>query len=124
ARQRLTGLSAFFSFCVGGGMLKASPAEKVNPPKPPAKLPRAVTEEELEAIVDALPDGKAWCGPVFRFAALTGLRASELARLRWADVDAERRLLKIERQKNGKAGTQPIPCAALAILDGVPKRNE
>lgn len=123
-RQRLTGCKAFFGFCVDGGMLKASPAENVTPPKPPARLPRAVTADELDRIVNSLPEGKAWCGPVFRFAALTGLRASELARLRWADVDESRRLLTLEEQKNGTAGTQPIPEAALAVLDALPRRNE
>jgi integrase/recombinase XerD len=124
ARQRLTGLGGFFTFCLEQGMINVTPTEKVEAPDPPAKLPRAVTEEELEAIVDALPEGKAWCGPVFRFAALTGLRASELSRLRRDDVDPERRLLKLEQQKNGTAGTQPMPPAALAILDSLPRRNE
>lgn len=123
-RQRLTGAKAFFGFCVDRGMLRESPADSVTPPKPPAKLPRAVTEEELESIVDALTDGKEWCGPAFRFAALTGLRASELSRLRWADVDAEKRLLTLEQQKNGTAGTQPMPKSALAILEELPRRNE
>lgn len=123
-RQRRTGVSAFFAFCVDGGMMKENPAETVAVPRPPAQLPRAVTADELNSIVENLPPGKEWCGPVFRFAALTGLRASELARLRWADVDQEQRLLTLETQKNGTAGTQPIPPAALDILTSLPRRNE
>ena len=123
-RQRLTGVSAFFGFCVDKGLLKANPCETVAVPKPPARLPRAVTAAEVDLIVDCLPEGKRWCGPVFRFAALTGLRASELARLRWEDVDESNRLLSLEAQKNGTAGTQPIPRAALDILNDLPQLNE
>ena len=124
SNNRLTALKSFCRFCVEGGMLAESPAHKVRPLKTPPRLPRAVTDEEFEAVLKAIPEGRAWTRNVFRFAALTGLRASELARLRWSDVDGERRLLRIETQKNGKAQTQPIPRAALSVLDGVPKQGE
>jgi integrase len=42
------------------------------------------------------------------FALYTGMRVSELARLRWSDIDCERRLIYIYRQKSGKQGTIPL----------------
>ncbi len=122
--HRLIALKSFGTFCLAHGMMTESPAHTVPTPKTPARLPRAVTDEELAAVLEAIPDGRAWTRSVFKFAALTGLRAGELARLRWTDVDDERRLLRIETQKNGKAQTQPMPRAALAVLATAPRRGD
>ena len=43
-----------------------------------------------------------WRIPIFWVAFYTGMRGSELARLRWKDVDFERRLIYIRKQKNNK----------------------
>lgn len=120
---RLVGVKALFTHCVREGWVGASPAHAVPRPTPPPRFPRAVTDEELEAVLAAIPEHRAWTRPAFLFAALTGLRVSELARLRWDDVDADGRLLRIERQKNGKAETQPISRSALAVLSGLPRRG-
>jgi integrase len=121
---RLVALKSFCSFCRSEGMLRESPAHRVETPKRLPRLPRAVTDGELEDVLEHLPEGRTWTAPVFRFAALTGLRVGELARLRWADVDEERRLLRVEQQKNGKAQTQPFPRAALMVLAGLPRHSE
>ncbi len=118
---RLISLKSFCTFCKGQGMLRDSPAHAVTPPRPAPRLPRAVTDDELAAVLAAIPEGRAWTRPAFQFASLSGLRVGELARLRWADVDAERRMIRIETQKNGKAQTQPIPCSALAVLNTLPR---
>lgn len=118
-RQRLTVAQSFFSWAKANGYAKEKPTDAVDRPAKPEKLPKAVTDDELEALLDAIPEGIAWAKPLFRFAAVTGLRVSELGRLRWEDVDTEQRLLKIERQKNGKAQTQPIPHVAVEILETV-----
>src|SRR5690606_35301616 len=81
------------------------------------KLPRAVSEEELEAVCGAVSEGKRWMCAAWWFALYTGLRASELARLTWGDVDEANRTLRIETQKNGKAGTVPLSRKALGVLE-------
>lgn len=123
AESELTAIKSFFRFCRDAEWTKADPAGRVKKPKAPPRLPRAVLDDELGAVLAAVRPGRAWCRPVYEFAALTGLRCSELARLRWEDVDAEQRLLSLPVQKNGKAETQPIPRAALALLDGLERRG-
>lgn len=120
---RLVSLKSFGTFCLKSGWIKESVAHSVAAPKTPASLPRAVTDEELDAVLKGIPEGRAWTRSVFLFASLTGLRVGELARLRWSDIDTERRLLRIETQKNGKAQTQPMPRAALEVLASVPRRS-
>ena len=122
-RQRLTVAKSFFSWAKGRGYVKEKPTDRVPRPPRPARLPKAVMDDELEAILAALPDGRAWMRPLFLFASLTGLRVSELCRLQWEQVDVGRRVLRIERQKNGRAQTQPVPRSALDVLMGVERRG-
>jgi integrase len=49
-----------------------------------------------------------WAIPVFRWAFYTGMRASEIGRLKWKHIDRERDLIRIEKQKNGKEQTIPL----------------
>lgn len=123
-RQRLTVFKSFFGWSEAERLVAKSPAASVSRPKEDERLPRAVTDEELDAVLGAVPEGRAWARAAFEFAALTGLRISELARLRWRDVDAERRLIRIEQQKSGKAQTQPISRSAADLLRSVPRRGE
>lgn len=117
--QRLIVAQSLFAWAKANGYVKDKPTDSVDRPRKPQKLPKAVTDDELEALLEAVPEGIAWVKPLFRFAAVTGLRISELGRLRWEDVDPEQRLLRIERQKNGKAQTQPIPHVAVEVLQTV-----
>lgn len=116
---RLIAARSFFGWAAERGYVKASPAADVSAPSTPERLPRAVTDGELRALLSHVPEGRAWCRTLFEFAALTGLRIGELGRLKWADIDLEKRVIRIERQKNGKAQTQPIPRAAAHLLKDV-----
>lgn len=118
-RYRHTVVRALNRWAVAEGIAPADVASRVEPPRAPGKVPRAVTEPELTAVCAAIPEGKAWMRPALWFALYTGLRAGELGRLRWRDVDESGRLLRVEVQKNGKPGTVPLPARALAVLDGV-----
>lgn len=120
---RLIALKALFSYWLREGIVRVSPAHIARRPKPSPKLPRSVSDEELDAILRSIHPRRAWTRPVFEFAAYTGLRVSELARLQWSDVDMEARLIRIERQKNGRAETQPLPSPALAVLQSLPRNG-
>ncbi|HEX9951779.1 MAG TPA: tyrosine-type recombinase/integrase [Rubricoccaceae bacterium] len=124
AESDLTAIKSFFRFCRDAEWTKADPAGRVAKPKAPPRLPRAVEDDELGALLAAIRPGRVWCRPVFEFAALTGLRCSELARLQWEDVDFTHRLLRIETQKNGLAQTQPISRTAAALLDSLERRGQ
>ena len=118
-RSRLAVVGAFVRWAVRSGLLTEDVTAGVARPRPTPKLPRAVSDAELDAVCVALPDGKRWMEPAFRFAAVTGLRLGEIARLQWAHVDGE--TLRIERQKNGRAQTLPLSRAALAVLADLPR---
>lgn len=109
--------------------------ESVNAPKRPDKLPTPVREDDLSDVIDALksdyrekrskrqcrPGQMLWAIPTFRFAFYTGLRASEIGRLKWKHIDRERGLIRIERQKNNRQQTIPLISKAEAVLEDTPR---
>lgn len=108
--------------------------DEVNPPQKPDKLPTPVRDDDLSTVISALkkeyrekrrkrqcrPGQMIWAIPVFRFAFYTGLRASEIGRLKWKHVDRDRGLIRIEEQKNNREQTVPLISKAEDVLDDAP----
>jgi integrase len=104
--------------------------DAVEKPKTGDKLPKALRPDELRSICrEAVKDYRqkrhsgqcrpreiVWIVPAIRFAYMTGLRGSELARVRWSHVDLEREQLTIYRQKNGDESTVPLIEPARKLL--------
>lgn len=77
-------------------LLQRNPAERAKPPR--ASQSRSVgvaswDSQELAAFLDATKDLR--LGPVWRLAAMTGMRSGEILGLRWADVDLDAGRLSI-----------------------------
>lgn len=131
---RFRHIRAFVNWCESEGL--RSRGLDLKKPKQQEKLPKAVREEELDAIIAAIRKDHAekrkylknggdivWRIPLFRFALLTGLRGSELARLRWEHVRLERGEMVIEEQKNGRATVLPLSAKAVDVLRGIGHRE-
>ena len=102
--------------------------DEVQKPKLEEKLPVACRPKELEAIIGAMKDryhdlrrrgripaGRLiWRAPVYQFAFLTGLRRSELARLRWRDVSEGH--LTLRKQKSRREERLPLSEKAQRLL--------
>jgi integrase len=96
-----------------------SPTEGMKNRQAPVKITRALSDEELRAVWRATQRQGGSFGAVVRMLMLTGQRRSEIAELRWDEVDWDRQLLLVpaDRVKN-RAGTHEVPLTApaLAIL--------
>ena len=128
-------IGAFLAWCRDRDVMRRDPMEKIEAPSETEQAPRAVTPADLREIEKTMRADYAdklaanvcregeivWMIPMYWFALYTGLRASELARLRWRDVDRERRQLAINVQKNKKAQTVPLHAKALDALEDVPE---
>lgn len=95
--------------------------------------------EEVEAIVAfcTADEDLVWLGQVAVALACTGMRISELAALRWSDVDFDRNVVRIEndpgkqkgkgnrrRTKNRKDRSIPIPAEFLDVLRALPRHQD
>jgi integrase len=124
-------LNSALRWAADNDYLESNPADEVDPPKQENTLPTPVRPEELEKIIKAIgdiyrekrPRGNCnpreiiWTIPIFRFAMYSGLRASELANLRWRDLDLERKTIFIgAEQKSKKENFVPLIKPAREVL--------
>ena len=101
-------------YAVEVDVLQASPWKISLMPKLSEQFPRPLSEEEEESILVACPERYALA---VRLSLLTGLRWSELHRLRRVDVrDLPSPHLVIEKTKNGKVRRVPLTEEAVRLL--------
>jgi integrase/recombinase XerD len=114
ARQ-LSGLRGFFRFLVRERAIDADPTALVDRPRIRARLPRVLSFEEVERLLaapDASTDRGALHAAMLQLMYASGLRVSELCRLRVADVDLQRGLVSA-LGKGGKRRLVPVGEVAL-----------
>lgn len=94
-----------------------NPVSEIRVPTPaPGRLRRLSGDEEVR-LIDALSGcRRPVMGLLVRFALETGMRRSEMLRLRWSDVDFEKRLATLPTTKNGHPRWVPLTEAAIAAL--------
>jgi integrase len=110
----------------------------VEKPSPGPRRPKAIREEELKLLCETICDDYRekrrkghcrpreiiWLIPTFRFAYYTGLRRSELSRLRWPDVRLGQEIVIVREQKQGGEDTVPLIAPAKEIVEKMgPKPN-
>jgi len=125
--------------CVLNYFDRSDLVETVAAPQRPDSLPTPMRRDDLSALTEALKkDYRAkrrdsrvqagqmiWAVPVFRFVFYTGLRASEVASLRWKDVDTDAGVIRLRTQKNGtQNATVPLVSKAGEVLRHAPQSRE
>jgi integrase len=122
-RLRAT-LSKFFNWLASRDVIKASPCAGVAAPAPERKRERALNDDELRRLWLA---GEAVGGNVAAYVKLlilTGQRRSEIAELRWTEVDSDALALPAERMKGRQAHVVPLSTQAAAIVNAMPKVDD
>ncbi|WP_448850686.1 site-specific tyrosine recombinase XerD [Corynebacterium sp. 335C] len=116
--RALSSVRGLHRFAVGEGLAADDAASRVRPPKSGERLPKALTVEEVESLIAAIPDGEAATPADLRLRALvellysTGARVSEVCGLDVDDVDARESLVLL-RGKGGKERIVPVGRPAL-----------
>lgn len=91
-------LSSALNYAVRAGFLptQVNPASFVAIPGQRRAQTEVLDPHQLRLLLHVTADDMPF-GMLFRLAAITGLRAGELAGLTWSDIDFERGLLRVER---------------------------
>ena len=94
-----------------------NPVAEIRLPSPaPARL-RRLSQAEEDRLMHALSGcRRAVMTSLVRFALETGMRRSEMLRLRWSDIDFEKRLATLPTTKNGSPRWVPLTDKAVAAL--------
>src|SRR3954468_11620507 len=96
-RRKVSSIRSFFTFLEQEGLIPLSPAGKLIPPERERYQPRVLTELEYKRLLAAV-HGEIRDEAIIELLLQTGIRLSELARLRVSDVDLP---AKIDREHTG-----------------------
>lgn len=116
AARTLAVLSSIYTFAIRRGLAEANPTKNVKAPK--GRTPgRFLTKDEWGRLGEALQAFEGEAGgsrfsDAITLIALTGCRRSEIARLRWSEVDLEAGLLRLQ---HSKTGPRAVPLGDQAI---------
>ena len=108
-------LSAFFGWAIGEGIAEVNPVVGTNKSSKGSSRERVLTDDELVKIWNAAPGSD--FGRIVKLLLLTGQRRSEIADLRWAEIEDGAIVLPRERTKNSREHIVPLSPQALAVLD-------
>ncbi len=96
-------LHVFYTWAVGRRLITTSPAAQLTIPTRPKPTPKALTTAQIRQLVSYLAEQQGLRArrdeALVLTALYTGLRAAELARLRWGDLDLDAGVLTIELSK-------------------------
>ncbi len=84
-RRSVAAICSFFAFLVQEGVIRRSPADNLLPPEREERPPRVLTENEYTRLRDAASDHPRDAA-IIELALQTGLRLSEIARLKTSDI--------------------------------------
>ncbi len=121
-RRKVAALRAFFQFLIRRGLAEVNVARLIRTPKAPQKLPRVMTAEQANTLLDEIAAGKlerphpARDLAIFELLYGCGLRISELVGLSLGDLDLVGRWLLV-RGKGKKERQVPFGGKAATALD-------
>jgi integrase len=124
ARNRLrSSLSAFYAWAIQEGLCETSPVAGTGKADEGSSRERVLTPEELKKLWHAL--GTESFSQIVRLLLLTGQRRTEIGGLQWSEIELAKKQINLPatRVKNGRDHCVPLSTQALAIIDGLPRRN-
>ena len=118
--QRVHAVRYLFRFLAKSGRLQINVAANLELPRRQKPLPKAVLSQDEVELLIAQPDLSTVTGvrdrAILEILFATGIRRSELARLRIADVDVHTKTLTVRQGKGGKDRMIPISERAIGWM--------
>ena len=124
ANRARAALSALFSWAIGEGIANGNPVAGTNKATEEISRDRVLSHDELRFAWDLAGAGD--FGAIVRLLILTGQRREEVGGMLWSELDLDAALWSIgkDRTKNGLPHDVPLSSAVVAILRGIPRRDD
>lgn len=118
ANRIVSNARKLFNWFVERGMIDVSPLIGIRAPAREKSRDRVLSDDELARVIATCRDLPYPFGPYTLVLLATAQRRSEVANMRWSEVDLEKRNWEIpaERSKNGKAHNVPLSGFAIEIF--------
>jgi integrase len=124
ANRTRAALSTFFRWLFKREVITASPVFGVDRPHKEKSRERVLTDDEIARLWGATEALDPRARACIRLLILTGQRRSEVAGLRWHEIDGDLLMLPAERMKGGKIHIVPLSVQAAAIIAAMPRAGE
>lgn len=99
-----------------------NPIASIRKPAATQHRERRLSDDELPRLLDAADRSKAAALPFCIVIAIeTGMRAGEIAPLRWEDIDLANNVIRLGMTKNGDRRVVPLTEAAVAAIKALPR---
>jgi integrase len=114
-----------FGWAVEQEIIAASPFVGLKAPAEEKSRDRILTDQELRAVWQAASQPDVY-GVLVRLLILTGQRRGEIAGLMWSEIDLDKRLINLprERVKNDRAHEIPLSPQAIALIESLPRLSD
>ena len=105
-------------------VLRENPMRTVKRPPPGEARDRRISDDEIERLLFSLgyehdktpATASPRVGAALLFAIETAIRAGEIVKMRWQDVDLGKRIVRLPETKNGTRRNVPLSTEAIRIL--------
>jgi integrase len=123
ANRALAAFRAMCRWAVERGLIEANPCAGIRAPSAETARDRILSDEELKTVWQAADGQEQPYAEFVKLLILTGQRRSEVAEMRWSEIDLDSRLwtLPKERAKNHRQHEIPLSDSAAALLRGLPR---
>jgi len=124
ARKVIRNLSPMLTFAAGRGLIPGNPWAGLHLPEGVGPRDRVLSRAEW-ASVWGWAEGQLYpWGPYMRALMLSAQRLSEVAGMRWAELDGDLWAIPAERHKSKKRHEVPMPGALAALIEAQPRHDE
>jgi integrase len=121
ANRTLALIRKMLNFAITRDWIDANPAARIPKPGAEQSRERVLTDDEIRLVWDASEAERPALCALMRLRLVTAQRGGELARLRWADVEADWLTLPGTATKNKQAHRVFLTPRALTILGSIPR---
>ena len=120
-RKDLISLGTMFRWAVGRGFLRENPADplRVRRPSEPSGREAFLSTEQVECLKECCPKD---VRPIVAWLAESGMRRSEVLKLRWKDLDKRTGWVYVASGKTGRSHRIPYTAKLQKIAASLPRR--
>ena len=106
------------------GWVDQSPSRYVTKPPPPRPRNKIYTDKQIDLICENLTGPKGFeVSLAFRLSIKTAMRCGELLSLDWAQVELNRKVVHLDKTKNGDSRDVPLSAEAVALFELFERRE-
>lgn len=114
ANRTLANVRRFFNWCIERALIETSPAEKLSKPTAEKSRDRVLSESEIIEIWNACESEGYPYGTLVQILLLTGQRRNEVSKMQWHEVDFDRNIWTLPRERTKSDRRHEIPLSNLA----------